>query len=674
MFGPPAKGINEDEAQYGSIGVDQYDSGGVRKDAGLLGAYRKGQKDFYYNPNAYDPYFKQQYGDYQKRQLADRQSMMDLYGQLQKQAAGGVTPQQQQMQSGFLQAAQGQQNLANSARGGAYARSAAQGTLTQNAGIQGAQNLQALNLQKARDQMSAEDQMQNVAQAMRAQDLQNMGMESDRAFQDAQNALRGRGLNIQGQLGYAGLEGDALGQNQDAYLGGLRRYYQRNATNDANARGASDAAMQAAGTGLSMLAMFSDKEAKQEAFASGVKHGVMASTFNPADHTPIANLPGYGELYRHNATGAVIGRDPSTGKLVTLKNGDSPTVVETSPPIAENSDLSPAVKRAKNKEMLERVGRGDVASHSLGISPSYAPQAHNAGLSDEAIRSAARPGMLPQAQPMKIGEAADDYARLLGSAYSMDPSAPDAFRSMQQAALERADQGNALVSDASSKKALYDAGAALYAAKQYGAAGDALSASGDPRSLYTAALAYDQANDPAKARSAYEASAKSDKLLPQQIENAQARMAAIDAARVAERGHQTDAIAVGKGKQLPEDRSEVIPHFRSEDEVAHLQQPSPNAIDPNAARNTADEVLNKLSQSQSLYQYKDPRFDTSTSNPGQPHIGVMAQDLERTPVGPSLIEIDPNTGMRKINGGAGLSTAFAGLGRLNERMNRLEKK
>jgi hypothetical protein len=169
-----------------------------------------------------DPYMQQWAQQAGQQQGNDRQSLQDLYAQLQAQAAGGITPQQQQQRAGMMQAAQMQQGMANSAPGGARARSAAMGGLTQQAGIQGAENTQNMNMQKASDQISARNQMMQVASAQRAQDLQAQGLTAEDAQRQADLEAKARGMNIQSNLGYAGLEGNQISDNWSQYLAGMR--------------------------------------------------------------------------------------------------------------------------------------------------------------------------------------------------------------------------------------------------------------------------------------------------------------------------------------------------------------------------------------------------------------------------------------------------------------------
>lgn len=170
-----------------------------------------------------DPYYDQWAAQGDTRQLNDRQQLSDLYAQLQKQAAGGMTPQQQQLLDNQQQGAGLQANIANSAAGGAYAQSAARGALLQNRGVQGMQDVQQQQQLKAADMMSATQQMQKVSQMQRAQDLQAQGLTAEDAMRQAEAEVKARGLNIDRSVGYAGLEAGSIGYDNGAYMDALRR-------------------------------------------------------------------------------------------------------------------------------------------------------------------------------------------------------------------------------------------------------------------------------------------------------------------------------------------------------------------------------------------------------------------------------------------------------------------
>jgi hypothetical protein len=189
---------------------------------GLASYYNQQQRGQPYGVQQ-DPYMHGWAQEGMQNQLADRQKLQDLYGMLQKQAQGGVTPQQQMLQAGMLSAQQGQGSVAQSAAGGPRARLAAQGAMQQNAGVTGMQNQQSMSMQKNADMMQAQNQMQQVAAMQRANDLQAQGMTADDAMRQAQAEARARGLNIQHELGYAGLEQGAIAGDYGGYMDAARR-------------------------------------------------------------------------------------------------------------------------------------------------------------------------------------------------------------------------------------------------------------------------------------------------------------------------------------------------------------------------------------------------------------------------------------------------------------------
>jgi hypothetical protein len=54
--------------------------------------------------------------------------------------------------------------------------------------------------------------------------------------------------------------------------------------------------------------------------------------------------------------------------------------------------------------------------------------------------------------------------------------------------------------------------------------------------------------------------------------------------------------------------------------------------------------------------------------------GIMAQDLERTPLGQTMVSTDPQTGMLAIDGGQAVTTSLGLIGRLGERADELERR
>jgi len=219
----------------------------------LAGMYQQlGQQSPYRVMN--DPYMQDWANQGQQNQLSDRQKLQDLYAQLQKQAAGGMTPQQQAQLSGMQQAAANQGSLANSVAGGARARVGAQAALTQNMGVVGAQNVQKASALKASDQISATKQMQQVASMQRANDLQAQGLTAEDAQRQAQMEVQARGLNIQQQLGYGGLEAQAMQHDYQMYADAIRRFYQNKKIGqqetDSNIQAGVDTAQSAASAGF----------------------------------------------------------------------------------------------------------------------------------------------------------------------------------------------------------------------------------------------------------------------------------------------------------------------------------------------------------------------------------------------------------------------------------------
>lgn len=229
-------------------------------DLSFSGGNRGDMADYYGNlakKNPYaahkmtDPYME----DWKKQsgamQMQDRGNLVDLYRRMEEQARGGVTPQQQQMQQGMMNAAQMQQTAAMGQVGGARARAAAMGGLTQQAGIQGAQNTQAMNMQKSADQISGRNQMMQVASAMRAQDLQAQGLTAEDAQRQADMETRARGLNIQSELGYRGLQSGSLQNDYQAMIDAYRRKRQKDAADAAKTQSDIAAGTSAAASAVS---------------------------------------------------------------------------------------------------------------------------------------------------------------------------------------------------------------------------------------------------------------------------------------------------------------------------------------------------------------------------------------------------------------------------------------
>lgn len=70
------------------------------------------------------------------------------------------------------------------------------------------------------------------------------------------------------------------------------------------------------------------------------------------------------------------------------------------------------------------------------------------------------------------------------------------------------------------------------------------------------------------------------------------------------------------------------------------------------------------------YRYKDPADEPNSQPTGGRYLGVMAQNVERSPTGKQIVTDTPRG--KVLEGGAMMSAMAAGLGRLHERMRELE--
>ncbi len=80
-----------------------------------------------------------------------------------------------------------------------------------------------------------------------------------------------------------------------------------------------------------------------------------------------------------------------------------------------------------------------------------------------------------------------------------------------------------------------------------------------------------------------------------------------------------------------------------------------------------DEFLDSLEGY--TYEYK-PEYQDALGLPSKRQYGVMAQDVERTPLGKSFVEDTPNG--KVLDTVQGFGSTLAGLGRLNQRLRSLE--
>jgi hypothetical protein len=84
----------------------------------------------------------------------------------------------------------------------------------------------------------------------------------------------------------------------------------------------------------------------------------------------------------------------------------------------------------------------------------------------------------------------------------------------------------------------------------------------------------------------------------------------------------------------------------------------------------ADDFLAALTRSASTYSYKNPADEPTDTPTGGKYLGVMAQEVEKTPTGETLVKDGPKG--KYLEMGPSLSAALAGLGRLNERLDTIE--
>ena len=89
-----------------------------------------------------------------------------------------------------------------------------------------------------------------------------------------------------------------------------------------------------------------------------------------------------------------------------------------------------------------------------------------------------------------------------------------------------------------------------------------------------------------------------------------------------------------------------------------------------AGMSISDEFLRSLSDSESTYKYKDPRNEPTSSPTGGHYLGVMAQAVEKTPTGKTIVKDGPRGKFLEM--GPMVSALAAGEGRLNERLTSLE--
>lgn len=94
----------------------------------------------------------------------------------------------------------------------------------------------------------------------------------------------------------------------------------------------------------------------------------------------------------------------------------------------------------------------------------------------------------------------------------------------------------------------------------------------------------------------------------------------------------------------------------------------PRAGIPEADPRDMDRFLGDLKPYEFRYKHGIPG-----ENPNKNYVGVMAQDAERTKAGSSFV-LDGPDGLKRLDAGHGFGTALAAMGRLNERLERLEQR
>lgn len=129
-----------------------------------------------------------------------------------------------------------------------------------------------------------------------------------------------------------------------------------------------------------------------------------------------------------------------------------------------------------------------------------------------------------------------------------------------------------------------------------------------------------------------------------------------------------EAMAFLKGQPAPAPTVAQAAPRPSADAVVSDKETKAGAHD---ATHVADAYLDELAKSASTYSYKDPSQAPAQRPPGARFGGVMAQDLEQVPeIGHQLVDNTPRG--KALEGGANLSAALMGLGRLHQRLKELE--
>jgi hypothetical protein len=114
-----------------------------------------------------------------------------------------------------------------------------------------------------------------------------------------------------------------------------------------------------------------------------------------------------------------------------------------------------------------------------------------------------------------------------------------------------------------------------------------------------------------------------------------------------------------------------IPQMMPQAEVPQITSDEETKEGDEGGGHVADAYLDRLAASKAVYSYKDDANQPSQRPHGARYGGVMAQALESTPeIGHQLVSDTPHG--KALEGGANLSAALMGLGRLAERVKQLE--
>lgn len=176
-----------------------------------------GQVDSYGGPTVDWSSYQAAQGD----QYKSRMNQDELAAMLQQQAQGkGPSVANAQLQQSLQQNQAAQQSAANSARGGVLAQGAAQRQAQASGAQMQQQAAQQASVNRAQEQLGAQQQLQGLYNTQRGQDLQRQGLESSNALGIGGLQNQAAGINMQGQIANASNEQGMLGGMLNA-AGGL---------------------------------------------------------------------------------------------------------------------------------------------------------------------------------------------------------------------------------------------------------------------------------------------------------------------------------------------------------------------------------------------------------------------------------------------------------------------